>query len=65
MTFGETKFLYSEVKDDFFVTSYRTTIRLFENNSLRHTGSVVTQLAGQRVNGEWKVGNYHWVNFNY
>jgi len=65
LTFGETKFLYLEVKGDFFVTSYRTTIRIFDNNKLRHTGSIVTQLAGQKAAGEWKVGNYHWVNFNY
>ena len=65
LTFGETKFMYSEVKGDFFVTSYRTTLRVFENNKLRHSGSIVTQLAGQKMGGEWKVGNYHWVNFNY
>lgn len=65
LTFGETKFMYTEVKDNFFVTSYRTTLRVFENNKLRHTGSIVTQLAGQKEGGNWKVGNYHWVNFNY
>jgi hypothetical protein len=65
LTFGETKFLYTEVKGDAYVTSYRTTIRLYEHNKLLHTGSIITQLAGERVDGEWKVGSYHWVNFNY
>ena len=64
LSFGETKFLYTEVKGDVFVTSYRTTLRVYENNQLRHTSSLVTQLSGERE-GEWKVGDYHWVTFNY
>ncbi len=65
LSFGETKFLYSEVKGDVFVTSYRTTLRVYENNRLRHTSSLVTQLAGERSEGNWKVGHYNWVAFNY
>lgn len=65
LTFGETKFLYTEVKGDVFVTSFRSTLRVYENNEQRHTSSLVTQLAGERKGGEWKVGNYHWVTFNY
>jgi len=65
LSFGQTKFLYTEVKGDIFVTSYRTTLRVYQNNQEMHTSSLVTQLAGQRKEGEWKVGNYNWVNFNY
>ena len=65
LSFGETKFLYTEVRGDVFVTSYRTRLRVYENNEQRHTSSLVTQLAGQRENGEWKVGHYNWVTFNY
>ena len=65
LSFGETQFLYTEVKGDVFVTSYRSRLRVYEHNEQRHTSSLVTQLAGERVQGEWKVGNYHWVAFNY
>ena len=65
LSFGQTKFLYTEVKGDIFVTSYRTTLRVYQNNEEMHTSSLVTQLAGQKRNGEWKVGNYNWVTFNY
>ena len=65
LSFGETKFLYSEVRGDVFVITYRTRLRVYENNSQRQTNSLVTQLSGQRENGEWKVGNYNWVTFNY
>ncbi len=64
LSFGETKFLYTEVKGDVFVTSYTTTLRVYENNQQRHTSSLVTQLSGERK-GEWKVGDYHWASFNY
>lgn len=65
ISFGQTKFLYTEVKGDIFVTSYTTRIRVYEKNKQMHTSSLVTQLAGQRKDGSWKVGNYHWVTFNY
>ena len=64
ISFGRTKFLYTEVKDKFFVTSYQTVIRVYENNKQVHTTSLVTQLAGENKDG-WKVGSYNWVNFNY
>lgn len=64
VSFGQTKFLYTEVKDDFFATSYRTRIRVYQNNSEVHTSSLVTLLAGQKKD-EWKVGSYNWVTFNY
>lgn len=64
LSFGETQFLYTEVKGDVFVTTYRTRFRVYENNKQRHTSSLITQLSGER-NGEWKVGDYHWVAFNY
>jgi ketosteroid isomerase-like protein len=65
LTFGQTNFLYTEVKGDIFVTSYRTRLRVYQNNQEMHTSSLVTQLAGQKRDGEWKVGNYNWVTFNY
>ena len=65
LSFGETQFLYTEVKGDIFVTNYRTRLRVYQDNQQRHTSSLVTQLSGQRVNGEWKVGDYHWATFNY
>jgi hypothetical protein len=64
ISFGQTKFLYTEVKGDFFVTSYRTRIRVYRNNDEVHSSSLVTLLAGQKKD-EWKVGNYNWVTFNY
>ncbi|TDI69144.1 MAG: hypothetical protein E2O88_05560 [Bacteroidetes bacterium] len=64
LSFGETRFLYTEVKGDVFVTTYRTRFRVYENNKQRHTSSLITQLSGER-DGEWKVGDYHWVTFNY
>ena len=65
ISFGETKFLYTEVKGDIFVTSYRTRLRVYRDNQQQHTGSLITQLSGERINGEWKVGDYHWATFNY
>ena len=64
VSFGQTKFLYTEVKGKFFVTSYRTRIRVYNNNKQVYTSSLVTQLAGENNDG-WKVGNYAWVTFNY
>ena len=64
ISFGQTQFLYTEVKGDFFVTSYRTRIRVYENNKEIHTSSIVNLLAGQRKD-TWKVGSYNWVTFNY
>ena len=64
ISFGQTKFLYTEVKDKFFVTSFRTRIRVYENNKQVHTSSLITQLAGENKDG-WKVGSYSWVTFNY
>ena len=65
ISFGETKFLYTEVKNSkFFVTSYRTRLRVYENNKQVHTTSLVTQLAGEKKD-DWKIGSYNWVVFNY
>lgn len=65
ISFGQTKFLYTEVKEDIFVTSYRTRIRVYQSNKEMHSSSLVTQLAGQRKDDGWKVGSYNWVTFNY
>jgi hypothetical protein len=64
LSFGQTKFLYSEVKGNFFVTSYRTRLRVYENNKEVYSSSLVTLLAGENKDG-WKVGSYNWVTFNY
>ena len=64
LSFGQTKFLYTEVKDKFFVTNYRTKLRVYRNNKQIQTTSLVTLLAGENRGG-WKVGNYNWVTFNY
>jgi len=64
ISFGQTKFLYTEVKNNFFVTSYRTRFRVYQNNKQMHTSSLITQLAGENKDG-WKVGSYNWVTFNY
>lgn len=64
ISFGQTKFLYTEVKGNFFVTSYQTRIRVYQNDKQIHTSSLVTQLAGENKDG-WKVGSYNWVTFNY
>ncbi len=64
LSFGETKFLYTEVKGNVFVTSYRTTLRVYEKNQERHTSSILVQVAGQ-AGDAWKVGQYNWVSFNY
>ncbi len=64
ISFGQTKFLYTEVKGNFFVTNFRSRIRVYHHNKQVHTSSIVTQLAGEKKDG-WKVGSYNWVNFNY
>ena len=64
LSFGQTKFLYTEVKGNFFVTSYRTRLRVYENNKEVYSSSLVALLAGQNQDG-WKVGSYNWVTFNY
>jgi hypothetical protein len=64
LSFGETRFLYTEVRGDVFVTSYRTTLRVYEGNQQKFTNSLVVQLAGERKDG-WKAGHYNWVSFNY
>jgi hypothetical protein len=64
LTFGQTRFLYTEVKGNYFVTSYRTRIRVYEKNKEVHTSSIVNLLAGENRDG-WKVGSYNWVTFNY
>ena len=65
LTFGQTKFLYTEIKGDIFVTSYRTRLRVYQNNKQMHTSSLITQLAGEKKDDGWKVGSYNWVTFNY
>lgn len=64
VSFGQTKFLYTEVKGNFFVTSYITRIRVYQNDKQMHSSSLVTQLAGENKDG-WKIGSYNWVTFNY
>ncbi len=64
ITFGQTQFLYTEVRDNIFVTSYRTKFRVYQDNKEVYTSSLVTLLAGANKDG-WKVGNYSWVNLNY
>lgn len=64
ITFGQTQFLYTEVRDNIFVTSYRTRLRVYQDNKEVYTSSLVTLIAGANKNG-WKVGNYSWVNLNY
>ena len=64
ISFGQTKFLYTEVKGNFFVTSYQTRFRVYQDNKQVHTSSLITQLAGEKKDG-WKVGSYNWVTFNY
>lgn len=64
VSFGNTKFLYIEVKDKFFVASYKTIIRVYRNDKQLYTSSLITQLAGENKDG-WKVGSYNWVTFNY
>jgi len=64
VTFGQTRFLYTEVKGNFFVTSYRTKIRVYQQNKEVYSSSLVTLLAGEKKD-EWKVGSYNWVTFNY
>ncbi|MCG8307255.1 MAG: hypothetical protein MI975_07660 [Cytophagales bacterium] len=65
LSFGQTKFLYTEVKGNIFATSYRTRLRVYQNNKQTHTSSLITQLAGEKKEDGWKVGSYHWVTFNY
>jgi len=64
ITFGQTHFLNTEVKGDVFVTTYKTQIRVYNNNKQVYTSSLVTLLAGANRDG-WKVGNYSWVTLNY
>lgn len=64
LAFGQTKFLYTEVKGDVFVTSFRCRIRVYEDDEEIYTSSLITQLAGEDKDG-WKVGNYNWVTVNY
>ncbi len=64
VTFGQTQFLYTEIKGNIFVTSYRTKLRVYQDNKEVYTSSLITLLAGANKNG-WKVGNYSWVNLNY
>jgi cell division protein FtsB len=64
VSFGETKFLYTEIKGNIFVTSYRTKLRVYQDNKEVYTSSLITLLAGANKDG-WKVGNYSWVNLNY
>ena len=64
ISFGDTKFLYIEVKDKFFVASYKTVIRVYQNDKQLYSSSLITQLAGENKEG-WKVGSYNWVTFNY
>lgn len=64
ISFGQTKFLYTEVKGDFFVTTYKTKFRIFQNNKQVQSSTLVTLLAGQNKDG-WKVGSYNWVTLNY
>ena len=64
ITFGQTHFLSIEVKDDIFVTTYKTQLRVYSNNKQVYTSSLVTLLSGANRDG-WKVGNYSWVTLNY
>lgn len=64
VSFGQTRFLYTEIKDNIFVTSYRTKLRVYQDNKEVFTSSLITLLAGANKDG-WKIGNYSWVNLNY
>ncbi|GEM_PF-2858848 len=64
ITFGEPQYLYTEVKGNIFATCYRTLMRVYINNKLEYTASVVTLMAGQK-DDVWRVGNYSWVTFDY
>ncbi len=64
VSFGQNKFLYTEVKGDFFVTTYKTKLRVYQNNKQVYSSTLVTLLAGQNKDG-WKVGSYNWVTLNY
>ncbi|MDW7691668.1 hypothetical protein R9C00_17030 [Flammeovirgaceae bacterium SG7u.111] len=65
VSFGQTDFLYTEVKGQIFVTSYKFNIRVYSNDRQIHTSSIVSMLAGGKKDGTWKVGAYNWVTFNY
>jgi len=64
ISFGQTHFLSTEVKGDIFVTTYKTQMRVYNNNKQVYTTSLVTLLSGANRDG-WKIGNYSWVNLNY
>ncbi len=64
ISFGQTHFLNTEVKGDVFVTTYKTQLRVYDNNKQVYTTSLVTLLSGANRDG-WKVGNYSWVTLQY
>ena len=64
LSFGDSQFLYTEVKGEIFATCYRTLLKVYIDEELQYTASVVSLMAGQK-NDDWKVGNYSWVIFEY
>jgi len=64
LDFGQVDMLYTEVKDDFFVASYKCKYRAYMNNELTQTTSLITTITG-RNEGGWKIGNYSWVTVAY
>jgi hypothetical protein len=62
--FSDINFLDIGIKDNiFFYTVYKCTITRNEKNQEQNTSTLIITATGQRIAGEWKVGNYSWVSF--
>jgi len=62
---GTSKVYSIFVRDDIFGTQFLTEIRVEHNGKTVMESTVLSLVSGQREDGQWKVGNYSWIRFEY
>ncbi len=64
--FGDVSFLDIEVKNrEFFNIAYKCLLRSYNKDKLTNTSSVIVNITGRKMEGEWKIANYSVVSFSY
>lgn len=64
--FNDVRFLDIEVKDQsYFNTVYKSKLIEKDAEGNQTINSLTITVTGKKLNGNWKIGNYAWVNFEY
>lgn len=62
---GTSKVYSVFVRDDIFGTQFLTEVSVEHNGKIVMESTVLSLVSGQKEDGEWKVGNYSWIRFEY